>query len=81
MVSTLGLLGFEAERRYSGTLSPYYTDSHRRLAEYMRKYVTEDLAPYAAEWDEAEEIPTEVHFPMALSKVCRSTNDTPIRDV
>jgi len=47
-------------QRYSGTSSPYYTDSHRRLAEFMRTYVASELLPWAQEWEEAEEVPQQV---------------------
>ena len=55
---SLGLMG-----RYSGTPSPYYNDSHRRLAQFMREYVSTALLPHAQTWEDAEEIPSEVPFP------------------
>jgi len=55
--------------RYSGTPSPYYDDSHRRLAEFIRNYVSTELSPHAQEWEDAEEIPTDVsHLPRQLNK-------------
>ena len=55
--------------RYSGTPSPYYDDSHRRLAEFIRNYVSTELSPHAQEWEDAEEIPTDVsHLPRQSSE-------------
>jgi hypothetical protein len=48
--------------RYSGTPSPYYGESHGRLAEFLRTYVTSELAPWAQDWEDAEEIPRKAHF-------------------
>ncbi|GME60606.1 acyl-dehydrogenase [Neofusicoccum parvum] len=33
--------------------SPYYTDSHRRLRDYIRAYYDERILPYALEWEAA----------------------------
>jgi hypothetical protein len=58
---TFGFFAFSGSLdRYSRAPSPYYTDSHRRLAEFMRTYVASELSPWAQEWEDAEKIPRRV---------------------
>jgi hypothetical protein len=45
---------------YNVLSSPYYNDSHRRLREFVRNYIDENVLPYAEEWEEAGEVPKEV---------------------
>jgi hypothetical protein len=42
---------------YQDWASPYYKDSHRRLRAFTRKFVDDEIAPNAHEWDEAREVP------------------------
>ena len=42
---------------YSRNLSPYYTDSHKRLRAAVRKYIDEEIIPYAFEWESAGKVP------------------------
>lgn len=42
---------------YSRDKSPYYNDSHRKLRAAVRKYVDEELIPYAFEWEQAGQVP------------------------
>lgn len=37
--------------------SPYYSDSHRRLRDYLRAYYDEKILPYALDWEAAGEAP------------------------
>ena len=45
---------------YSRNVSPHYTDSHRILRAAVRKYVDEELLPYAFEWETAGVVPDHV---------------------
>ncbi|TVY58154.1 Acyl-CoA dehydrogenase apdG [Lachnellula cervina] len=38
---------------YSRNLTPHYNDSHRNLRAVVRKYVDEEILPYAFEWESA----------------------------
>ncbi|TVY71245.1 Acyl-CoA dehydrogenase apdG [Lachnellula suecica] len=38
---------------YSRGLSPHYNDSHRKLRAAVRKYIDEEILPYAFEWETA----------------------------
>lgn len=42
-------------------LSPYYTDTHHVFRDTLRAFVTREIAPYAAEWDEAGTFPRELY--------------------
>mmetsp|Transcript_74121 Transcript_74121/g.131493 ORF Transcript_74121/g.131493 Transcript_74121/m.131493 type:complete len:521 (-) Transcript_74121:233-1795(-) len=42
---------------FQGAKSPFYTDSHRKLQQAVRKYVTESLMPVAGQMDLAGEYP------------------------
>ena len=42
---------------YSRNVSPHYTDSHRKLRAAIRKYVDEEILPYAFEWESAGKVP------------------------
>ncbi|KAM3087001.1 hypothetical protein ACMFMG_001110 [Clarireedia jacksonii] len=42
---------------YSRDVSLHYNDSHRRLRQSVRKYVDEEILPYAFEWESAGEVP------------------------
>ncbi|CAG8957367.1 hypothetical protein HYFRA_00010793 [Hymenoscyphus fraxineus] len=46
---------------YSRDTSPHYNDSHRKLRASVRKYVDEELRPFAFEWESRGEIPEEVY--------------------
>jgi hypothetical protein len=47
---------------YNVLSSLYYNDSHRRLREFVRNYIDENVLPYAEEWEEAGEVPKEVSY-------------------
>ncbi|TVY90837.1 Acyl-CoA dehydrogenase, partial [Lachnellula willkommii] len=38
---------------YSRNLTPHYNDSHRKLRAAVRKYIDEEILPYAFEWESA----------------------------
>jgi acyl-CoA dehydrogenase len=40
---------------------PALTDEHEALRDTMRRFVTREIAPHAAAWDEAEEFPRELY--------------------
>lgn len=42
-----------------GQFSPYYGEQHRRWRATCRKFVDEEITPFAEEWDEAGDIPVE----------------------
>lgn len=42
---------------YSRSVTPHYTDSHRKLRAAVRKYVDEEILPNAFEWESAGEVP------------------------
>ncbi|KAJ5239859.1 hypothetical protein N7468_004478 [Penicillium chermesinum] len=44
---------------YNALASPYYNDSHRALRRYVRKYVEENIEPYAEKWEEEGLVPEE----------------------
>jgi len=35
----------------SGSSSPYYNESHRKVRSYVRKFVEEEISPFAQEWE------------------------------
>lgn len=45
---------------YSRNVSPHYTESHRKLRAAVRKYMDEEIIPYAFEWESAGKVPDEV---------------------
>lgn len=45
---------------YSRGKTPFYNDSHRKLRAEVRKYVDEELIPYAFEWEQAGQVPEKV---------------------
>ncbi|OLL24208.1 putative acyl-CoA dehydrogenase YngJ [Neolecta irregularis DAH-3] len=45
---------------YSGQ-SPYYSESHIRLRNVLRKYVDEELRPHVEEWEMAGKLPDDVY--------------------
>ncbi|PQE21707.1 acyl- dehydrogenase protein [Rutstroemia sp. NJR-2017a BVV2] len=42
---------------YSRDISLHYNDSHRQLRQSVRKYVDEEILPYAFEWESAGKVP------------------------
>lgn len=42
---------------YSRNVSPHYTASHRKLRAVVRKYVDEEILPYAFDWESAGKVP------------------------
>eukprot|EP00455_Lapot_gusevi_P041972 TRINITY_DN492_c0_g1_i1.p1 TRINITY_DN492_c0_g1~~TRINITY_DN492_c0_g1_i1.p1 ORF type:complete len:461 (+),score=209.55 TRINITY_DN492_c0_g1_i1:75-1385(+) len=52
---------------YQGWHSPYYNKSHVELRAYVRKWVEENITPYAHEWDENKQIPKEMFVKIAQS--------------
>jgi hypothetical protein len=45
---------------YSRDTTQYYGESHRMLRAYCRRYVDEELRPYAEEWEAKGEVPAAV---------------------
>lgn len=57
---------------YSRNTTPYYTASHQRLRAFCRRYVDEELRPYAADWEASGEVPAAVSTPsLSLSLEAR----------
>ncbi|GAA5904104.1 hypothetical protein JCM8208_003448 [Rhodotorula glutinis] len=50
---------------YQDWKSPYYKKSHLKLRSAMRRFTDEHLSPFAAEWDQAREIPPEAYKKIA----------------
>ena len=50
---------------YQDWKSPYYNASHFKLRSAMRRFTDEHLSPFAAEWDQAREIPPEAYKKIA----------------
>jgi hypothetical protein len=50
---------------YSRNVSPHYNDSHRKLRAAVRKYVDEEIIPYAFEWESAGRVPDSACAPPA----------------
>lgn len=48
---------------YSRNVSPHYTDSHRKLRAAVRKYIDEEIIPFAFEWEAAGQVPDAVSVP------------------
>lgn len=48
---------------YSRNVSPHYNDSHRKLRAAVRKYVDEEIIPYAFEWESAGIVPDSACVP------------------
>lgn len=42
---------------YSRNVSPHYNESHRKLRREVRRYLDEELLPYAFEWESAGQVP------------------------
>ena len=41
--------------------NPFDTEERRAFRETVRRFVAAEVTPYAAEWDEAGEVPWELH--------------------
>jgi alkylation response protein AidB-like acyl-CoA dehydrogenase len=39
--------------------SPYYNESHKRLRDFIRRYINENILPHSLEWEEKGEAPRE----------------------
>jgi acyl-CoA dehydrogenase len=57
------MTSFTAAVRQNPT--PPFTDEHERLREEVRRFVTDELRPHAADWEAAEWFPNEVFHRMA----------------
>ena len=44
-----------------GPTSPYYTEQHEAFRDTIRRFVTKEIEPFAAAWDEAETFPRELY--------------------
>jgi acyl-CoA dehydrogenase len=47
--------------RYNGFFSPYYKETHIKFRQLMRKFVNEELLPYAEEWENSGSYPSDLH--------------------
>jgi acyl-CoA dehydrogenase len=47
--------------------SPFYTDDHERFRATVRRFVQNEIDPYAHEWDEAGGVPRELHLKAAAT--------------
>lgn len=52
---------------YNALASPYYNESHRRVRDYVRRYVEEYIAPNIQVWEENGLVPDEarIHYVQA----------------
>lgn len=50
-----------------GIPSPYYNESHRKLRDWIRKYINENVLPYHLEWEAAGGAPEEARLEWAKS--------------
>lgn len=63
-----GNLGPWSEPAWCNALkSPFYDESHRRLRNYCRKYIKENILPYSLEWEAKGEAPREAALKWARS--------------
>jgi hypothetical protein len=53
---------------YSRNVSPHYNDSHRKLRAAVRKYVDEEIIPYAFEWESAGIVSDSARAPASRKK-------------
>ena len=51
---------------YSRNVSPYYTASHRKLREAVRKYLDEEVIPFAFDWESSGQVPDAVCGPLSF---------------
>lgn len=51
---------FAEPASYTRALSPYYKESHRYLREYVKRYVEDELTPYAPDWESKGQVPPDV---------------------
>ena len=47
---------------YNILSSPYYNESHRRLRDFVRTYIDENVLPHAEDWEEEGFVPLEVRW-------------------
>ena len=45
---------------YNVLSSPYYNESHRKLRNFVRMYIDENVLPYAEEWEEEGLVPLDI---------------------
>ncbi|KAJ3073995.1 hypothetical protein HDU98_000156 [Podochytrium sp. JEL0797] len=55
------LVAFAEPAWYSGQPSPYFKDSHRRVARWMRNLVETHIMPFVQEWEVAGEVPISLY--------------------
>ena len=66
--SSTSNLGPWSEPAWShGIASPYYTDSHVKLRDALRKYINENIIPYSLEWEAKGEAPRDEALKWAQS--------------
>lgn len=58
--------------------SPYYDESHKKLRQFVRDYVENDLMPHAEEWEKEGQVPPEVrtHFRILVDAFVIRNNST-----
>ncbi|KAK2007293.1 acyl-CoA dehydrogenase domain-containing protein [Colletotrichum eremochloae] len=47
---------------YNALASPYYKESHRRVRDYVRKYIEEHISPNIQDWEEKGHVPDEARL-------------------
>src|SRR5437868_6329644 len=63
---------------YSRNASPFYTASHRQLRAAVRKYVDEEIRPFAEEWEKQGFVPEKVRrFYFNDQSACWTTANLP----
>lgn len=60
MPSSVSLAPYADPPWLSRQVSPYYTESHRRLQQETRQYVSENISPFCEEWESNGHVPQEV---------------------
>ncbi|KAF2455593.1 acyl-CoA dehydrogenase/oxidase [Lineolata rhizophorae] len=64
---------------YNELASPYYDDSHRRLRDYARQYVDDNILPNHLEWEEQGDVPHEERLKWAQTGLAFADVPKPYR--
>lgn len=60
---------------YSRNQSPHYTDSHRKLRAAVRKYVDDEILPFAFDWETDGQVPDKARDNTVLENFMLSVSD------